>query len=286
MVPPQANVSLFSKDIRDLARKLSYTDPITFGLLNCYGVVRKVDSTTRRPTSFCFVFRTPEGMSDPCSLRGSLISSDADHSLSDRFKMAKELAKSVSGIHTYGFVHKNIRPETILTFRDGNSSLGSSFLLGFENIRTADGRTLRFGDSSWERNLYRHPRRQGLKSEIDYVMQHDIYSLGVCLLEVGLWKSFVIYDQEGMNPSPSPILGLTLESFEDKGSLIKDQLISLARNLLPRCMGNRYAQIVETCLTCLDEDNADFGDEREFQDADGILVAVRYIEKVSSHSSP
>ena len=50
--------------------------------------------------------------------------------------------------------------------------------------------------------------------------------------------------------------------------------------MLPLDMGTRYAEVVETCLTCLDEGNADFGDEAEFQDRDGILVAVRYIEKV------
>ena len=61
---------------------------------------------------------------------------------------------------------------------------------------------------------------------------------------------------------------------------IKDHLVSLARTLLPRQMGSKYARIVETCLTCLDEDNANFGDESEFQDEDDILIAVRYIEKV------
>jgi hypothetical protein len=45
-------------------------------------------------------------------------------------------------------------------------------------------------------------------------------------------------------------------------------------------MGTRYAKIVETCFTCLDEVNVDFGDVREFQDADDILEGVRYIEKV------
>jgi hypothetical protein len=49
-------------------------------------------------------------------------------------------------------------------------------------------------------------------------------------------------------------------------------------------MGTKYADIVETCLTCLDPDNTDFGDEREFQDADGILVGVRYIEKLGNAS--
>lgn len=47
-------------------------------------------------------------------------------------------------------------------------------------------------------------------------------------------------------------------------------------------MGTRYSDIVETCLTCLDPDNNGFGDESEFEDEDGILVGVRYIEKASA----
>ncbi len=53
----------------------------------------------------------------------------------------------------------------------------------------------------------------------------------------------------------------------------------VCRTELPRRMGSVYAQIVETCLTCLDHD-ADFGDENEFVDEDGVLVGVRFIEKV------
>jgi len=45
-------------------------------------------------------------------------------------------------------------------------------------------------------------------------------------------------------------------------------------------MGTKYSKVVETCLTCLDEDNVRFGDEREFQDEDGVAVGVRYIEKI------
>jgi hypothetical protein len=44
-------------------------------------------------------------------------------------------------------------------------------------------------------------------------------------------------------------------------------------------MGTSYGRVVETCLTCLDKDNVDFGDEKEFQDDDGVAVGVRYIEK-------
>jgi hypothetical protein len=100
-----------------------------------------------------------------------------------------------------GFVHKNIQPETVLIFDDGRSPLGWSALVGFRTVRMADGKTLRHGDAAWDRNLYRHPDRQGLLPDTDYAMQHDIHSLGVCLLEIGLWRSLVAYDDPDGSPS-------------------------------------------------------------------------------------
>lgn len=279
---PEANLSILTKDVRELATKLSRAEPLTFGLLNCRGVVKVADSAKKKVTSFTFVFRIPESLENPKSLRSILVSADITHSLSNRFKVAQQLAISVSYIHTYGFVHKNIRPETILIFQNQRSVLGASFLLGFEKFRLADGKTMRFGDCVWERDLYRHPRRQGLKPEEDYTMQHDIYSLGVCLLEIGLWESFVKFC-DGSNASPSPVLAILSDPEKDevkKASLVKDVLVDLAKEQLPSRMGDIYTEIVVTCLTCLDDGNADFGDDSEFQDADGVLIGVRYIEKV------
>ena len=99
--------------------------------------------------------------------------------------------QAVCYVHTLGFVDKNVRPESVLAFDNGMSILGSIFLIGFESFRNADGRTRRVGDAAWDRNLYRHPDRQGVHPEEDYETQHDIYSLGVCLLEIGLWDSLV-----------------------------------------------------------------------------------------------
>jgi hypothetical protein len=39
-------------------------------------------------------------------------------------------------------------------------------------------------------------------------MQHDIYSLGVVLLEIGLWESFISYPLQS-SPSPSPFPSLS-----------------------------------------------------------------------------
>jgi hypothetical protein len=280
---PEASPSTLTKDVRDLARKLSHADPFTFSLLNCRGVIKVVDPARKKITSFDFVFKVPEGMENPRSLRDILILGDNKLSLSDRFKVAQQLATSVSYIHTYGFVHKNIRPETVLIFQNQKSLLGASFLLGFERFRLVDGRTMRFGDCIWEKDLYRHPRRQGLRPEEDYTMQHDIYSLGVCLLEIGLWESFVLYHNEGTDPSPSTALSILNDAEKDeikKAFLVKDALVDLAKQRLPSRMGDKYTEIVVTCLTCLDESNTDFGDNSEFEDADGVLIGVRFIEKV------
>ena len=156
------------------------------------------------------MFKIPKELSnEPRSLR-SYLSSGANHTLTDRFKLAKQLAKSVSYVHTLGFVHKNVRPETILAFQDNMSVLDSIFLTGFEKVRVADGRTRLSGDSAWEKNLYRHPHRQGVNPEEAYVMQHDIYSLGVCLLEIGMWESFVSYENDATAPVPATVLGIAV----------------------------------------------------------------------------
>lgn len=278
---PEVNIDLVTKDVRELARKLSSVEPITFGILQCRGVVRVTESSTRRPSSFDFVFQIPKELSDePKSLR-TYLSLDFNHTLTERFQIAKQLAKSISYVHTLGFVHKNMRPETVLGFQCSESKFDLFFLVGFEKIRQADGRTRRSGDTDWEKNLYRHPHRQGLSPEEAFNMQHDIYSLGVCLLEIGLWESFLFYEDDATAPIPAAALGITSQSPEfRRPALMKEHLIALAKRDLAKRMGERYEKIVVNCLTCLDEDNQDFGNQSEFEDPDGVLIGVKYIEKV------
>ncbi|PVH92910.1 hypothetical protein DM02DRAFT_619642 [Periconia macrospinosa] len=270
------SISDSSEDtVRELAVRLKSANPSTFGLLTCLAAVHE-----EKNNEFSLVFRKPDSMSEPETLRAAIMASDKTHSLSDRFRLATQLARAVSSVHTFDMVHKNIRPENIILFRDSESTLGSAFLLGFETIRREqDGTRLR-GDIDWVKNLYWHPRRQGSRIQDRYIMQHDIYSLGVCLLEIGLWSSFVEYTPN-QSPTRSHTYELCAESSNEFGhpELVKSRLLSLATKELPRNMGTKYAKIVESCLTCLDLGNEDFGEESELQE-DGVTVAVRYIEKV------
>ncbi|KAI1389425.1 uncharacterized protein F4822DRAFT_199817 [Hypoxylon trugodes] len=275
------------KNVRDLASRLQHDEPHTFGLLNCKGfVAERGDQSTSKPqTTFTMVFGTPTGLTGPRSLRDYLVNTREPSSLSHRFSIAQQLAKSISYVHIFGFVHKNVRPETVIAFKDQRKEDPVVFMVGFEDFRREDGRTRRRGDDAVERNLYRHPTRQGFSPEDDFIMQHDIYSLGVCLLEIGLWHSFVQHDPLNETTVLSAFLKTNHNSSkEDIAEFLltsaKNRFVELARSQLRECMGTRYSDIVETCLTCLDPDNGDFGDQREFEDEDGIRVGVRYIEKV------
>ena len=286
-LPQVLKYHIAKKDTRNLVRKLQHNEPQTFGLLSCKGfVVHQTQSGDEPEAAFTMILRTPPFSTKPRSLRDILLNAPSPASLSVRFELARELAKAASYVHSFGFVHKNIRPETILTFEDTRTGKPTSYLAGFENFRHEDGCTRRKGDDAFGKNLYRHPNRQGTNPRNDYVMQHDIYSLGVCLLEVGLWRSFVQYCPVSDQGLPSPFLGLPAE-VTSAGQAVtfcmmagKEHLVSLARSQLLQCMGSRYAEVVVTCLTCLDPGNVDFGDAGEFEDEDGVRVGARYIEKV------
>jgi hypothetical protein len=269
------------RGVRELAVKLMNVDPSTFGILKCRGVV-KVFGTLGQLDAFDVIFDTPwMGTRLPRSLRGHLTSHTL-HTLTERFDLARNIANAVNYVHTLGFVHKNIRPENLISFDTDGPGLGSFYLVGFEHFRTAEGRTFHRGDSAWSRNIYRHPDRQGARPTEDYVMQHDIYSLGVCLLEIGIWGSFLSYDVDEVVPNSEGVLGFTLGDIHNESpSVVKDHLLSLADTHIPSRMGKIYREVVVNCLTCLDEDNHDFGNKAEFEDEDGIVVGVKFIEKVS-----
>jgi serine/threonine protein kinase len=289
--PNVANYYTVKENIRDLVGRLQHDEPTTFGLLNCKGyATERVQTAHASHTLFTVVFRFPQGFSNPRSLRDYLLNTEGMGSLTYKIKVAQQLATSVFYLHTFRFVHKSIRPETIIVFMNPGTSLPGVYLLGFDNFRKEDGKTTGLGDETLEKNLYRHPLRQGLTPTSDFDMQHDIYSLGICLLEIGLWTSLINYDQVRNKPRPSALLGLPDDSSDTQiGEYLlhssKEDLVRHAQLLLPERMGSRYTEVVETCLTCLDPGNPEFGDPTEFEDEDGVRIGVRYIEKVSHASS-
>jgi hypothetical protein len=186
------------------------------------------------------------------SLRDLLLSDAGAISLTHRLVIARSIARSIIFLHSAAFVHKNIQPETVLV-----TESRASYLFSFERFRADEGQTYRSGDTLWQKNIYRHPMRQGEAPEDAYTMQHDVYSLGVCPLEIGLWTPFVKYDADTDVPG---ITGIASEPYMDdqrkRAFEMKEMFTDLARKSLPSCIGARYAEVVVSCLTCLDKNSS------------------------------
>jgi serine/threonine protein kinase len=277
--PGDVDKSSAAMHVRDLGRLLSQSQPSTLGLLQCIGVV-KIRDTAGQLSQFEFAFSIPPALKNPASLRRLLMQPPV--SLDAKYCLSKSIARSVMAVHSADFVHKNIRPDTIVVFEENGNPLPVSFLVGFERFRPRAAGTNLTGDMAWEKNLYRHPSRQGIKPEHAYVMQHDVYSLGVCLLEIGLWSSFVT---SSVPPQPGPLLDisekLTMRNTLQAASDIKALLVTLATENLPSRMGLVYTEVVMSCLTCIDLGTTNmFASEKDLYDQDGILVGVAFIEKI------
>ncbi|KAJ2982151.1 hypothetical protein NUW58_g6501 [Xylaria curta] len=286
---PPGTASQIKVDVKSLAMKLQNVDPDSFGLLRCKGILKHHDSSNRL-TAIDVVYRTPLDCRAPQTLRHHLLD-QYPVSLSTVIRMAKQLVRSVHYVHTCGFVHKNIRPENLLVFpKADGSALGESFLIGFTEFRNVNFQTNLHGDAAWHRNLYRHSQRQGAFVHERYTMQHDIYSLGICLLEIGLWRSFVWYPAHDSNTSPVPGMALGF-SCSDKDfetpqfasqQKLQEHLVALAMKELPPRVGEIYTNIVVTCITCLDPNNEVFNTKEGLMDEDGVVIGVKFVEHVLS----
>ncbi|KAK2597905.1 hypothetical protein N8I77_012658 [Diaporthe amygdali] len=286
--PPGSYFSRYTiakEDSGKLASRLQHNEPGKFGLLTCKGFTL---SGTKANPKITLVLRTPPGLL-PCprSLRDLLLSTELPGSLTQRLDIAKGLANAVGYVHVFGFVHKNIRPESILCFNRPDGEIASTFLVGFEFFRRDMGWTQRLGDTAPDKNLYRHPSRQGIDPTYNYTMQHDIYSLGVCLLEIGLWKSFIDYSL------PSKRIGALVSDALQSPSGVNDQqlnlrlsvegkerLVCLAREKLPQFMGTKYSEVTIACLTFMDKESLEPSDDLEPGDDNDVLVGVQYIDQI------
>ncbi|KAF5002729.1 hypothetical protein FGRMN_125 [Fusarium graminum] len=225
------------RDARELASRLRDSNPLTFGIMKS------------------FVFRVPEGYSMVESCRKRLLSRSIPDSLTERLKIARQLVTAVYYVHLYDFVHKNITPETILILQRTGTEQDAMVvcLVGFQLMRNANALT-NTSKEDRKNSVYQHPSRIGTAA-VTFVMQHDIYSLGVCLLEIGLWKSFVDYGDNDTTEI-SEFFRTTEDTLTDlEPEIIKRRLISLSQ----------------------DEGNTEFGDPRNFEDQDGVEVGSRLV---------
>ncbi|KAI4197139.1 MAG: hypothetical protein LQ346_003056 [Caloplaca aetnensis] len=166
-------------------------------------------------------------------------------SLEDRFRLAFNLASSLLHLHAKKVFHRNINSRNVIFFRNDETELSGSdkpwkkgiirrpFLTSFDQPSEDHGEV----DESFISNIYRHPSyERGQRSRFKAV--YDIYSLGLILLEIGLWM---------------PISKLWKTRYTR--AQFKNRLQTIYTKKLSGKCGTKYMKVVEFCLRSADPES-------------------------------
>ena len=252
--------------------------PRTISAFQCLGFLDNEESC-----QMDFLFKLPRGVS-PASVPG--LKSLARYietfeeprkmsPLEQRLALARGLCQTALNLHECGWIHKSIRSRNIILVPHDRSNLttieGPSsdeyhkfvlYLKGFEFSRPDDDISLLKANHEPEINLYRHPERQNAPTE-KFNKEHDIYAVGVVLLEIGLWKTVTSTFKARIDRFWKGKRTMEPET-------VKDELLKLARMCLPMEMGTKYSQAVQKCLS------GDFGIGDDDKQRTKLALAFRH----------
>ncbi|RSL85259.1 hypothetical protein CDV31_016593 [Fusarium ambrosium] len=285
------------ESIEVLSSKLSQIQPDT-GILPFVGYR---DEPSRDGGAFQLIFRGPFDGGLPPTLSMYMAAYPSKPSLNFRVDLCYQLAAAVLQTQLLGLVHKNIRPENILihpvevfqspTARPGDNIPALS-LCGWQYAREVEQYVTRLtGDATLQRKIHQHPERQLPTAEREYSMAHDVYSLGVCMLEILCWESILrpsapfvsptfvaTFIRLGFQPNEADP-GDYYTKFPNKNKAI---LLSMSENFIPAEAGKKMSRMVCEFLTCLDRKGQELDEEpNEYvinDEADRIKVAMNFVD--------
>ena len=238
------NPSKVDDPIHRLASLLSLSGKYDLRTLSFKGYVHQP-----KEKRYAFIFGFPETAhrSVPISLN-ALIATDSIRSqlsLPDRFLMAQTITRTLAAFHSANWVHKSIRSQSVVLFSkpddERSRMIKSPYLVNFEYSRQEKANTVLASIDNLEQSLYCHPQRN--PPAYPFTKIHDIYALGVVLLEIGLWcTALSIYNQyRGRMTEAAKAQQLSSRQ-------IKAIMVDAAKNRLSHHMGPAYTTAVLKCL--------------------------------------
>ncbi|KAJ0312472.1 hypothetical protein COL516b_001556 [Colletotrichum fioriniae] len=147
-----------------------------------------------------------------------------------------------------------------------STALVGARLVGFEYSRQDSDFSDQFGESELKRNIYRHPERWGQPTK-RFGKIHDIYALGVVLLEIGLWSRADQIDRGA----------LVAPEMEDKPkTTAQTRLLKHADQRLAFFAGETFRDIAVACLA---------GNVGDASVVDSFSTIVENLEKLAKSVS-
>ncbi|EXJ89573.1 hypothetical protein A1O3_02640 [Capronia epimyces CBS 606.96] len=169
---------------------------------------------------------------------GSLIAASNNQetsqpALEDRFRLAYNLALSILGYFSHGETHQYVNSSNILLIGSGEhmhrSNLPKELRSPYLLQSCQDFLSRSRAEEPFAVQIYRHPDHDIHVAEV--VPAYDIYSLGLLLLEVGLWI---------------PLSKLWKPKYDRRTFMNRIQQI-YSHKLAPKC-GSKYMRLVQKCL--------------------------------------
>jgi len=236
-----AHTDMVEQRIALLARLLkAKLKPRELRTLECLGVVRQ-PGPGDGDISYGMLFATPSA-TPPRSLHDIVDNSPDEPALGDWLAIAKNAVEAVLFLHMAGWLHKAIRSDNVLFFDAADYS--NLRIVGFEYSRQAASAQQTEGTKDDLRfNLYRHPDVQsGLanRQRVPFMARHDVYSLGIVLLEIGLRQTVSSLYRAAAKTLPADA--------DQSGQHFMRHLVEIQVPKLKGSMGNTYCDITCRCL--------------------------------------
>ncbi|KAF7351133.1 Het-s domain protein [Mycena sanguinolenta] len=237
-------------DVHLLASALGKVDANSMHILRCLGMAR--DTRDRWDNRYVLLYAVPNQLARRTNWTLAMaIDNEPKPALNVRIRYAIEICTAVMFTHSSRLVHKSICPENVLILpRATNDSMiqtASTYLVGFDAAQfdedavppSTNGLKMNsnYAQETLPKRWYHHPARHGHGRVVQFGIRHDMYSLGVVLLELGMWTRL-----QGI-PSLS---AFTRGKFDPKR--LQDELVRGARLRLDWEMGSKYMDAVICCL--------------------------------------